>query len=283
MGRYRKIDVRIWNDAKFMALSDTAKLVFLFGLTHPHMTMLGAMRATIPGLAAERGMSAVAFGEAFQEVLSKGMAKHDEKACFVWFPNFLKYNKPESPNVVKAWPEAFEMLPECEMKVQLFEHLKNFAAGLTEGFQEAFQIAVAKAMPNQEQEQEQEFIYPPAAPTPERRSPPKSKRSDKTKVPAAVLEEIYDAYPRHVGRNAALKAIEKAICRTAPSQDSAWLLERTRAYARQRKGEDEKFTPHPKTWFNEGRYYDESLEGSATEKSIWVDADGNQLGGSAAA
>lgn len=27
MGRYRKIDVRIWNDAKFMALSERAKLV----------------------------------------------------------------------------------------------------------------------------------------------------------------------------------------------------------------------------------------------------------------
>ena len=30
MGRYRKIDPRIWNDEKFSLLSDKAKLLFLF-------------------------------------------------------------------------------------------------------------------------------------------------------------------------------------------------------------------------------------------------------------
>ncbi|HEV2576478.1 MAG TPA: hypothetical protein VGU25_04635 [Acidobacteriaceae bacterium] len=73
------------------------------------------MRATIPGLAAESEIAAEPFSEAIQEVLSQGMARHDEKACFMWFPNFLKYNRPESPNVVKSWPEAFDMLPECNM------------------------------------------------------------------------------------------------------------------------------------------------------------------------
>lgn len=53
MSRYRKIDVRIWNDAKFRDLSDNAKLVFFFLLIHPNITALGAMRATIAGLAAE--------------------------------------------------------------------------------------------------------------------------------------------------------------------------------------------------------------------------------------
>jgi hypothetical protein len=42
MGRYRKIDTRIWNDAKFRELSERGQLEFLFGLTHPNMTMLGA-------------------------------------------------------------------------------------------------------------------------------------------------------------------------------------------------------------------------------------------------
>lgn len=42
MERYSNIDTRNWNDAKYMALSERAKLVFLFGLTHPNMKMLGA-------------------------------------------------------------------------------------------------------------------------------------------------------------------------------------------------------------------------------------------------
>ena len=55
MSRYRKIDPRIWNDKKFRSLSDRAKLLFFMLLTHPSMTALGAMRATLPGLASEMG------------------------------------------------------------------------------------------------------------------------------------------------------------------------------------------------------------------------------------
>jgi hypothetical protein len=64
--KYRKIDPRIWNDAKFRELSDKGKLVFLFVLTHPCMTALGAMRGTMAGLAAELGWPAEAFQEAFR-------------------------------------------------------------------------------------------------------------------------------------------------------------------------------------------------------------------------
>ena len=94
--------------------------------------MLGAMRATIPGLAVELGISLEDFAEAFLEVLARGIGKHDEKASFFWLPNFLRYNKPESPNVVRSWPDAFDLLPECGMKDELFQHVKAFAEDLFE-------------------------------------------------------------------------------------------------------------------------------------------------------
>ena len=53
MARYRKIETRIWNDQKFNELSDDGKLLLLMLLTHPHLTSIGAMRATLPGLASE--------------------------------------------------------------------------------------------------------------------------------------------------------------------------------------------------------------------------------------
>ncbi|MEM1189912.1 MAG: hypothetical protein AAGI72_15375 [Pseudomonadota bacterium] len=156
MARYRKVDTRIWNDAKFNALSDDGKLVFFLLLTHPQMTALGAMRATIPGLAEELGWLPEAFREAFQEALAKGMAKHDPEARLIVLPNFLKYNRPESPNVVKAWDSALDLLPECRLKSELIQDVKAFAEGLTEGFAKALPEAFAKGMPYQEQEQEQE-------------------------------------------------------------------------------------------------------------------------------
>lgn len=160
MARYRKVDPRIWNDEKFVALSDRAKLVFLLLLTHPHMTALGAMRATIPGMAAELNWTTEDFREAFAEVFRKALVEHDEKASYVCLPNFLKYNSPESPNVIKSWVSAVDLIPECKLKRLLLFRVKDFTEGLTKGFTEAFTKAFAevfrKAMPNQEQEQEQE-------------------------------------------------------------------------------------------------------------------------------
>lgn len=156
MAHYRKIDARIWNDAKFRDMSDRAKLVFFMLLTHPHMTSIGAMRASINGLASEMGWPAKAFGEAFGEALEKGMVKHDERACFIWLPRFLKYNGPESPNVLRAWAKSIDVLPECQLKNDAIQNVKAFAEGLSEGFRKAFQEAWAHPSPNQEQEQEQE-------------------------------------------------------------------------------------------------------------------------------
>lgn len=157
MGKYRKVDPRIWNDEKFNKLSDKGKLAFFFILTHPHMTALGAMRASIPGLASEVGWTEKAFRESFQEALAKGMLKHDKKASFVWLPNFLKYNKPESPNVIKSWESALDYLPECNLKLELLQKVKDFTKALPKAFQEALPEAFRKTMRNHEQEQEQEL------------------------------------------------------------------------------------------------------------------------------
>ena len=103
MSKYRKIDPRIWNDAKFNDLSSNAKLVFFLLLTHPHLTALGAMRASIAGLANDLRFTEKAFRESLGECFQNGLIKHDERACFVWLPNYLKYNKPGNPNVLSSW------------------------------------------------------------------------------------------------------------------------------------------------------------------------------------
>jgi hypothetical protein len=115
--RYRKIDPRIWNDEKFRTLTDDGKLAFIFLLTHPHMTALGAMRGTLPGLAAELGWAAKRFASSVQEVIALALIEVCEKASWIGIPNFLKYNEPEGPNsVTKAWVLALDLLPECHEK-----------------------------------------------------------------------------------------------------------------------------------------------------------------------
>lgn len=82
-------------------------------------------------------------------------------------------------------------------------------------------------------------------------------------VGGVTAADIYDAYPRKVGKAGALKAIEKAM--RVSDRTPANLLQQTKAYAAAVKtwpptarytvaGVDT--VPHPATWFNRGSYDD---------------------------
>lgn len=95
-------------------------------------------------------------------------------------------------------------------------------------------------------------------------------RGDTTKQPNPARKQkasesdaarIYAAYPRKVARADAVKEIQKALevvgKRDGMMQPAEWLLGRVTEYAAARVGQEEKFTPHPATWFRKGRYDDD--------------------------
>ncbi|MCX7173424.1 MAG: hypothetical protein NT159_05800 [Proteobacteria bacterium] len=145
MALYRKIAPPIWNDAKFRELSLYGKLIFFNLITHPNQTSLGAMRATIPGLACELGMDLEAYRVAFEVALKLGLIEYDEKATCVYIPNFVRYQSAESPNTIKAWAKQVEWIPECHLKTRAIAGLEAYAQGLTEAFQVAFRVAFGDA------------------------------------------------------------------------------------------------------------------------------------------
>lgn len=234
--RYRKIEVRIWNDAKFRSLSKDGMLVFLFVLTHPNLTQVGTLRATIDGLASELpNFTPKGFAEGFRECLAKGLLKADEKACLIVAPNFLKHNRPENPNVVKSWAHIPDLTPECDLRDSHFAGVVLFVKGLSKGFVEALPEGFAKpyrkgmayGMPNQEQEQEQEqeqqTPLPPVGDAPVGAvcvaaiaDPPEPSEPPPTKSPySADFMAVWPYWPpkRRGGRAPAWKAWE--ACRKA--------------------------------------------------------------------
>lgn len=186
MAIYRKIDCRISNDKKFRELSVEGKLAWYTILSRRDLAPIGAFKASFESLAIEqRGNEYLnkgfekAFGEAFLEALyelsSKGLIKYDPEAFLIYVPNFLRFNFPENPNVVKSWNSVLDSLPECDLtnyalaksteiilnsqKDSFFkalpkEFVEAFEKGYGKGFQEDFGMGLAK----QEQEQEQEHI-----------------------------------------------------------------------------------------------------------------------------
>ena len=252
MGRYRKVDTRIWNDAKFRGLSDDAKLAFLFVLTHPHMTSLGAMRASIPGLAKELGWTSEALRIAFRKPFAKGLIEYDEGACFLALPSFLKYNKPESPNVVKSWINSLDLIPECKGKVLLLQRVTEFLEALPEAFSKALPKAFRKAMPNQEQEQEQEQEHE------------QDKKKKVSRGYPDTFELFWTAYPRRQSKGQALRAWPAAIEAAAQSKlavmaesPEAFLIRRAADYGAATSSTEKKYIRLPATWLNGHGWEDE--------------------------
>lgn len=168
MARYRKIDVRMWNDRKFRELSDNGKLAFILLLTHPDTTQIGTIRTRVSNLADELGWQRDAMSHAIQEVTLNGMIDVDEKAGLMVINNFLKYNAPSSPNAFKSWCELIDLMPECDLLDKHVARLKTFVDGLSVGMRNAIPNdlidAIKDAMSRtngqpcriQEQDQEQE-------------------------------------------------------------------------------------------------------------------------------
>lgn len=83
-------------------------------------------------------------------------------------------------------------------------------------------------------------------------------------------ETIYAAYPRKVGKQDALKAIQKAMKKASPVE----LLQRATLYSSfvaQWPSSEKQYVPFPATWFNRGSYEDDPNEwvrGTATTREF---------------
>lgn len=171
MARYKKIDVRIWNDAKFNALSSDAQLIFLYLLTSPQTTMLGAVPVDKHTVSRILKFDDIRYGIGYKQLSQYGMLEYDEAGIF-WIKNFLKYNPPENPKVVISYASLLDLFPECPLLIKIAKSVlraceargDSYVNALHPEFKKLAKYDIAKDMPYgiaypmayQEQEQEQE-------------------------------------------------------------------------------------------------------------------------------
>lgn len=171
MARYKKIDVRIWNDAKFNALSSDAQLIFLYLLTSPQTTMLGAVPVDKHTVSRILKFDDIRYGIGYKQLSEYGMLEYDEAGIF-WIKNFLKYNPPENPKVVISWSSLLDLFPECQLLIKIAKSVLKACETRGEAYVKALHpefkklakydmsngmpYGIAYPMPYQEQEQEQE-------------------------------------------------------------------------------------------------------------------------------
>ena len=100
---------------------------------------------------------------------------------------------------------------------------------------------------------------------------PVKKKTKKGSTPARVefdFLDFYAAYPRHVGKEAARRAFEKAVkAGTAPAD----IVEGARRYAAATAaaGTETRYIAHPATWLNAGRWNDDMQDAAPVERTPW--------------
>lgn len=191
MAKYRPIDVRLWDDRKFLSLSDDGRMLWLFLLTSPYTSPIpGVIIAGQAAIAELLGWTTERLGERFGELFRAGLAIAIE-GRIVWLKRGLKYQPPANPNVVKGWSKVWDDVPEGDLKHELWQALKvacksydrTFAKLFPEPFRDGSPNGLGNGSPNglgngstqdQEQDQEQEREEgPAAAPLPGKpKSPP---------------------------------------------------------------------------------------------------------------
>ena len=317
MARYSKIDRRIWNDAKFRALSRSqpcAQVLFLYLLTNPFVGPIPGVYCAGEAMLAEAlGWPLEGFQKAFREAFEQGLVKADFGARLIWIPKAIRYNEPESTNVVRSWRDAWDELPECELKRQAWQALRAVLAAkdslseknesvwlntflqncpepspeeTVKGMAKAYMKPCLGPLANQEQEQEQEQDANTRAHPSDEQSDRSSRRKDDLATVAKVsllASAIYHEYPRHIAKQAAFAAIAKAI-KTVAARDfsgdgdraAEWLKAKVIRYANSAQGKrlDRDLIPYPATWFNAAQYDDDESEWKYVSR---LDRQRNQL------
>ncbi|MDO8531201.1 MAG: hypothetical protein Q7T26_03385, partial [Dehalococcoidia bacterium] len=106
----------------------------------------GVYHAYAEGLAKDLGWAVKDYRKVFAEVFSKGMVKVDWEAGLVFIPNAIKHNLPENPKVIIGWGKHWDELPQCTLKDEAYQHLKDFLIDYTKDKSESFLEAFGKTI-----------------------------------------------------------------------------------------------------------------------------------------
>ena len=200
--RYQKIYSQIWQDEKFITLSQDAKFLFLYIITSPHSNSIGLYVLPKQYICADLNWDMKRLGKPFGELLAKGLILYDETVNLICVKNHLKFNPIENENQAKAASKIVMHLPKSSIYSTILERLgKPFHKPLREGLQERY----GEPETETETETEEEYICK-GLPKPFASPPPKK---NKFLDSVFLTEEEYKKLQEALGQKSLEIGIEK--------------------------------------------------------------------------
>jgi hypothetical protein len=263
MREYGQIQSSFWQSKDAEALDDRGKLLMAYLLTGPHTNGVGCFSLPNAYVAEDFGWDSETVSETLSKLSRNGLAYRFDKVVLI--PKFLLWNRIANSNVAKARFTEWSALPSGMSKTFAARAMLQFSdfwmepsRNLLETVCQTVTDTLLVTWQNQNPIQP-EPILSRSDPIPFVRNEEKAVKLNAVKSAKAELigsfEPVWSAYPRKVGKAAALKAWEKlkpdsklvAIILAAIDEQAAslkWRLE-------------PQFIPHCSTWLNGQRWLDE--------------------------
>lgn len=114
MPRYRNVAVTMWRDPTFRKLSEDGRWLWVYLLTSSQTTAFGLYVFSKDRGASEMQWLRSRLDSTMDELLAEMPSttlQYDAVNDVVYLPNWLEYNRPNTPNAVKAWRSQLQEIP----------------------------------------------------------------------------------------------------------------------------------------------------------------------------
>jgi hypothetical protein len=154
----------VWHDQKFLALSDDAKLLFLYIISSPHSNSIGLYRLPKQYIECDLGWDNIRLAIPFGILLAERFILYHDSTQIVFVRNHLKYNPVQNEKHSKACVNIVNALPAIPSEFSgILEWLKKpYHKPLVVRLQERF--AIGYAIPETETVTRTETRTPPTPP-----------------------------------------------------------------------------------------------------------------------
>lgn len=144
---YRRIAVCMWTDQKWCdELTDDGRLAWFMLLSHRRTNRLGVYCGSVRHMAEDWPGSwpVDRMAAAFAELKAAGMIRMDARGRIAWILNFLRYNPPHNPNIVRGWVQDAADIPEGAIRDAVMAEAEAETAALGTAFLKAFRESFPK-------------------------------------------------------------------------------------------------------------------------------------------